>query len=148
MSEIERVARNDPSVDSLPVAPDNAQVNEVPSPSLPHRIPSRGIGERVTFGYFDREGVDQLRRTLTHLSEIQEPEVAGAVSQESLSVPPTGPFDFERTLRTIMRKCAVAPRCHPSVTKSNFQAPPCRYSIARAWCLVSRSPCCRLGSRC
>lgn len=108
MSDIERVAKNDPSVDSLPVAPDNVQFTQVPSPSIPHRIPERGIGSRVTVGYFDREGVDQLRRTLTHLSEVQEPEVAGAVSVESLSVPQTGPFDFERTLRTIMRKCVVA----------------------------------------
>ncbi|KAF8477639.1 ABC-2 type transporter-domain-containing protein [Russula ochroleuca] len=105
MSNIQRLARNDdPSVDSLPVAPDHLQVNEVSSPSVPHKIPERGVGERVTVGYFDREGVDQLRRTLTHFSEAEEPALARILSSESVSVPPTGPFDFERTLRTIMKK--------------------------------------------
>jgi ATP-binding cassette subfamily G (WHITE) protein 2 (SNQ2) len=109
MSDIQRVAKNDPSVDSLPAAPDNTHVNELPSPSAPHRIPGRGVGSRVTMGYFDREGVDQLRRTLTHLSESQAPAHVDAVSSETLTVPATGPFNFERTLRTIMKKCVVGP---------------------------------------
>lgn len=109
MSDIQKVAKRDGSVDSLPVAPDNAQVTEVPSPRAPHRIPGRGAGSRVTVGYFDREGVDNLRRTLTQLSESQEPGDLNALSSETLSVPATGPFDFERTLRTIMKKCVVAP---------------------------------------
>jgi ATP-binding cassette subfamily G (WHITE) protein 2 (SNQ2) len=107
MSDLQRVAKNDPSVESLPIAPENHQVNE--SPSIPHRIPGRGAGSRVTVGYFDREGVDQLRRTLTHLSESQAPAHVDAVSSETLTVPATGPFNFERTLRTIMKKCVVGP---------------------------------------
>ena len=104
MSEIQRVAKNDPSVDSLPVAPENPPSNE-PSPSIPHRIPGRGAGSRVTVGYFDREGVDQLRRTLTHISESRQEPALNALSLETLSVPQTGPFDFEKTLRVIMKKC-------------------------------------------
>ena len=107
MSDIQRVARNDPSVDSLPIAPENPPSNE-PSPSIPHRIPGRGAGSRVTVGYFDREGVDQLRRTLTHISESRQEPALNALSSETLSVPTTGPFDFERTLRVIMKKCVVA----------------------------------------
>ncbi len=106
MSDIQRIAKNDPSVDSLPIAPENPQVNEA-SPSIPHRIPGRGAGSRVTVGYFDREGVDQLRRTLTHVSEARQEPTLGALSSETLSVPTTGPFDFEKTLRVIMKKCVV-----------------------------------------
>jgi hypothetical protein len=62
---------------------------------------------RVTVGYFDRAGVDQLRHTLTHLSESREPDNLRALSSETLTVPATGPFDFERMLRTIMRKYVV-----------------------------------------
>ena len=105
MSEIQSVAKNDPSVDSLPIAP-NPPSNE-PSPSIPHRIPSRGVGERVTVGYFDREGVDQLRSTLTNISELHQDPTLNALSSETLSVPQTGPFDLERTLRLIMKKCVA-----------------------------------------
>lgn len=109
MSDIQRVAKNDPSVDSLPIAPDHAQVSEVPSPVAPHKIPGRSAASRVTVGYFDREGVDNLRRTLTRFSESQEPTTLNALSSESLTVPATGPFDFERTLRSIMKKCVATP---------------------------------------
>jgi ATP-binding cassette subfamily G (WHITE) protein 2 (SNQ2) len=101
MSDPERVARADQSVDSLPPAPENSQVNYHSSPVVPA---SPRTSNRVTVGYFDRAGVDQLRRTLTHLSEVYDTENARQVSSETLSVPPTGPFDFERTLRNIMRK--------------------------------------------
>lgn len=149
-AEIQRVARNDPSVDSLPVAPENPHSNE-PSPSIPHRIPGRSAASRVTVGYFDREGVDQLRRTLTHISESRlEPTLHG-LSSETLSVPQSGPFDFEKTLRVIMKKCVVVflvPQTRRPLFSLRPQARPCRYSITRAWCLVQRSPCCRLGRCC
>jgi hypothetical protein len=106
MSDIQRVAKHDPSVDSLPIAPENPHANEA-SPSIPHRVPGRGAGSRVTVGYFDREGVDQLRRTLTHVSEAGQDPALNALSSETLSVPHTGPFDFEKTLRVIMKKCVV-----------------------------------------
>ena len=105
MSEIQRVGKHDPSVDSLPIAPENHQIEA--SPSIPHRIPGRGVGSRVTVGYFDREGVDQLRRTLTHVNESSQDPTLHALSSETLSVPSTGPFDLEKTLRVIMKKCVV-----------------------------------------
>src|SRR5258708_3712897 len=117
MSDIQRVVQSDPSVDSLPIAPENPQANENPSPLIPHRIPGRGVGSRVTVGYFDKEGVDQLRQTLTRLSEHQDPDQN--VSSETLTVPATG-FDFEKTLRTIMKKCAVAFVTPPSTTDSGL----------------------------
>jgi ATP-binding cassette subfamily G (WHITE) protein 2 (SNQ2) len=106
MSDLQRVAKSDPSVDSLPIAPEIPQSTEA-SPVIPHRIPGRGAGSRVTVGYFDREGVDQLRRTLTQINESRPDHTSNAVSSETLSVPATGPFDFEKTLRVIMKKCVV-----------------------------------------
>jgi len=54
--------------------------------TLPHRlIPAcPGVGSRVAVGYFDREGVDQLHRMLTHLSETQraKPEQVGASKEK------------------------------------------------------------------
>ncbi len=114
MSDIQRVVQSDPSVDSLPIAPENPQANENPSPLIPHRIPGRGVGSRVTVGYFDREGVDQLRQTLTRLSEHDPSQ--NALSSETFTVPATGPFDFEKSLRTVMKKCAVGFTTPLSVT--------------------------------
>jgi ATP-binding cassette subfamily G (WHITE) protein 2 (SNQ2) len=104
MSDIERVARNDQSVDSLPPAPEGSQPNDLSSPPVPHRVRA---SSRVTMGYFDRAGVDQLRQTLTRLSETRDPENEHAFSSETLSVPATGPFDFERTLRNLMKKYVI-----------------------------------------
>ncbi|KAI9448645.1 ABC-2 type transporter-domain-containing protein [Russula earlei] len=104
MSDLQQqVAQRNPSVDSLPRAPDGAPANDVPSsPSVPHQTRPRA-SSRVTVGYFDQAGVDQLRRTLTRLSEAI-PENERGLSTETLSVPTTGPFDLEKTLRAIMRK--------------------------------------------
>jgi hypothetical protein len=106
MSDLQSVAKSDPSVDSLPAAADNTQVDETPSPSAPD-LPERGAGSRVTMGYFDQEGVDELRLTLTHISETKAPTHLDALSSETLLAPATGPFNFERTLRTVMKKCVV-----------------------------------------
>ena len=119
--DIQRVAKNNTSVDSLPVAPENPPSNE-PSPSIPHRVPGRGAGSRVTVGYFDREGVDQLRRTLTHISEARLEPALNAVSSETLSVPAAGPFDFERTLRLIMKKCVGSYFAIPPVRRLVWSA--------------------------
>jgi hypothetical protein len=108
MSDLERVAKRDESVDSLPAAPETSQPNDVPSPPIPGR-PFGRASSRVTVGYFDRAGVDQLRQTLTRVSESRDPENLNALSSETLSVPATGPFDFERTLRNIMKKYVIVP---------------------------------------
>jgi ATP-binding cassette, subfamily G (WHITE), member 2, SNQ2 len=103
---VEQVANR--SVDSLPAAPESSQPNDLPSRPAPPRFFGRA-SSRVTVGYFDRAGVDQLRRTLTHLSENRDPENAHAFSSETLSVPATGPFDFEKALRNVMKKYVIAP---------------------------------------
>lgn len=148
MSDLERVTRTDQSVDSLPHAPETSQAqgNYLPSPADSPRIPGR-TSNRVTVGYFDREGVDQLRRTLTHLSETYDPENARALSSETLSIPAAGPFDFEKTLRTIMKKYVIASHGFIICHLVWHQTRPCRYSIARARCPVQRSSRCRLGCR-
>jgi hypothetical protein len=109
MSDLQEVARRDASVSSLPPAPENVQFIGHPSPIVPQITRARGDScSRVPVGYFDREGVSQLRRTLTHLSETVGG--SGAVvseSLETLSVPTDGSFDFEKALRTIMKLYVV-----------------------------------------
>lgn len=110
MSGLQEVAERDQSVTSLPPAPENAQ-GITPSPVVPQIKRARGHStcSRVPVGYFDQEGVNQLRGTLTTLSETMV--ATGAVlseSTETLSVPATGPFDFEKTLRNIMKMYVVA----------------------------------------
>jgi hypothetical protein len=107
MSDLQQITGRNPSVDSLPPAPDNAQVHVQPARRR-STFGRRRAGSRVTMGYFDREGVDQLRRTLTHLSETPEGQVG---SSETLSIPTTGQFDLEKTLRLIIKKYVVA-SCH------------------------------------
>ncbi|SRR6266702_419964 len=112
MSDLQEVARDNQSVSSLPPAPENAQVIGTPSPIVPQITrphANSSCCSRVPVGYFDQEGVNQLRRTLTHLSESTR--VPGSVlseSVETLSVPATGPFDFEKTLRGIIKMYVVA----------------------------------------
>ncbi|KAI0298342.1 ABC-2 type transporter-domain-containing protein [Multifurca ochricompacta] len=105
MADLQQVSGRDPSVESLPRATRNTQFDDSPSPviSQGRRRSICPPPARVTMGYFDQEGVAQLRRTLTHLSETH-PETFLTASSETLSVPTTGPFDFEKTLRIIMKK--------------------------------------------
>ena len=113
MSGLQEVARQ--SVSSLPPAPENAIIG-TPSPIVPQITRGRGHStcSRVPVGYFDQEGVNQLRRTLTHLTEtVGGP---GTESSETLSVPATGPFDFEKTLRTIMKMYVVASAPYLSIS--------------------------------
>ena len=92
------------------------------SPSLPSQsvspvIPSTSLSKRpqqdhrpscaskVDVDFFDPDGVRNLNRTLSHMStgRVRErsPSVS-AISDDTLIT--EGPFDFERTLRTIMRR--------------------------------------------
>lgn len=106
MSDLEQVTKRNESVDSLPAAPEGSQPNDPASPPVPRRFFGRA-SSRVTVGYFDRAGVDHLRRTLTHLSEDRDPENAQALSSETLSVPATGHLDLQRTLQNIVKKYVV-----------------------------------------
>ncbi|KAI0265441.1 ABC-2 type transporter-domain-containing protein [Gloeopeniophorella convolvens] len=94
-------------MDPSPLAPEGVQFSDPPSPTIPRKTPTpggrRSSGGRVSVGHFDSEGVDDLRRTFTRLSEAQ-PDTLRTESEATLSVPATGPFDFERTLRNVMRK--------------------------------------------
>lgn len=103
MSDLQEVARRDLSVSSLPPAPENLQVIGQ-SPVIPQIKRGRGCScSHVPVGYFDQQGVSDLRRTLTHLPEAE----GGAGSSETLSVPTDGTFDFEKTLRNIMKLYVV-----------------------------------------
>lgn len=110
MSDLQEVVRREQSVSSLRPAPESSQVIG-PSPTFPQITRPRAntsCSSRVPVGYFDQEGVSQLRRTITNLSESARGRETVLSSSETLSVPATGPFDFEKTLRTIMRMYVVA----------------------------------------
>lgn len=117
MSDLQEVARRDESVSSLPPAPENVQVIGPPSPVPEITRPyEKSSCSRVSLSHFDQEGVSQLRRMLTHQSASPRgPEtVLLSESLETILVPTTGPFDFEKTLRTVMKKYVIAspPRIH------------------------------------
>ncbi|KAI9464145.1 P-loop containing nucleoside triphosphate hydrolase protein [Lactarius psammicola] len=71
MAGLQEVARRDQSASSLPPAPEDVQIICPPPPIVPQitRYHGNSSHSRVSMGYFDREGVNQLRSTLTHLSE-------------------------------------------------------------------------------
>lgn len=65
---------------------------------------------RVDLGFFDPEGVQELRRTMTQKSRNVPPEehsrpsfASSAITLSGLAVG-DGPFDFEKTLRHVIRK--------------------------------------------
>ncbi|KAH9995929.1 ABC-2 type transporter-domain-containing protein [Russula compacta] len=103
MSDLQQVPKSGPSVDSLPIVPETEdQINELPPSPRVGQGNRRRACSRVSMGYFDRSGVEELRRTLTHISA--PPETLNPLSSETLSVPATGPFDLEKMLQTIMKK--------------------------------------------
>ncbi|KAH9077823.1 ABC-2 type transporter-domain-containing protein [Lactarius deliciosus] len=107
MSDLQEVAQHDQSVSSLPLTPEDVDVIGPRSPIVPQITRPHGNSSRshVSVGHVDQVGVNQLRRTLTYLSESAGgPGTVLSESSETLSVPATGPFDFEKTLRTIMKK--------------------------------------------
>src|SRR6266404_1221672 len=106
MPDLEEITRHNQSVSSLPPAPENAQAVASPSPIVAQTTRSRGCSfSRVPVGYFDQEGVNQLRRTLTDLSEtVRGPETIRSVSSEN-------------TLRTMITSCPQPLFVHP-ITKS------------------------------
>ncbi|KAH9077824.1 ABC-2 type transporter-domain-containing protein [Lactarius deliciosus] len=90
MSDVQGVARRDRSTSSLPLAPENSQV--IGPPSIIPQIIKPNVGSSHSGVTSDQEGTTPGPGTV--LSE----------SSETLSVPATGPFDFGKTLRTIMKK--------------------------------------------
>ncbi|KAH9022164.1 pleiotropic drug resistance ABC transporter [Lactarius pseudohatsudake] len=109
MSDLQEVAQHDQSVSSLPLAPEDVEVIGPRSPIVPRITRPHGNSspshDSVGHFDFDQEGVNQLRRTLTlHSESARGPGTVLSESSETLSVPATGPFDFGKTLRTIMKK--------------------------------------------
>src|SRR5258708_20061449 len=102
MSDLQEVVRREQSVSSLRPAPENSQVIG-PSPTFPQITRPRGntsCSSRVPVGYFDQEGVNQLRRTITNLSESPRGRETALASSHTPSVPPPAPFAFLKTLST------------------------------------------------
>ena len=112
MSDLREITQRYQSFSSLPPAHESSQViHSSPISPIVSQItrPHGNISfSRVSLGYFDEEDVSQLWRTLTHFSESARVPETALSSSETLSVPVTGPFDFEKALRTIIKMYVVA----------------------------------------
>jgi ATP-binding cassette subfamily G (WHITE) protein 2 (SNQ2) len=86
------------------------ELSPPPSPTIQKRR-RRGstVVSRVDIGYFDPTGVDELRRTMTRMSAQTVPQATIAPSEKSeLTLTfGDGPFDFEGTLRQVVKKCVT-----------------------------------------
>ncbi|KAI0043049.1 hypothetical protein FA95DRAFT_1631947 [Auriscalpium vulgare] len=60
---------------------------------------SHSSSSHVDIDHFDPEGVHDLRRSLSRVDAG-----LGNASESTLAVPNSGPFDFEKTLRNVMKK--------------------------------------------
>lgn len=58
----------------------------------------------VDVDFFDPSGVRQLNRTLSRMSSNQG-DVESASTYSDATLTTSGPFDFERTIRVVMKKC-------------------------------------------
>lgn len=96
------------------------------SPALPclrsNRARHGSTASHISVDYFDPDGVQELRRTLTRMTtegpeivdETQEPPATSFVglkgseaSESTLAPQVEGPFDFANTLRDIVEKYAL-----------------------------------------
>lgn len=87
------------------------ELSPPPSPTIQKRRP-RGstVVSRVDIGYFDPTGVDELRRTMTRMSAQTVPATIAPSDKSELTLafgPGDGPFDFEKTLRQVVKKCVT-----------------------------------------
>jgi ATP-binding cassette subfamily G (WHITE) protein 2 (SNQ2) len=105
VSDLERLSEINhwQSVGSLP---ETFRADDDPSP---HWQTSSTLAGRATLPVFvDGAGDDQPQRTLVDLSESRGLDDLDFQSSETLSVPTTGPFDFEKTIRIMIKKCVIA----------------------------------------
>lgn len=79
--------------------------------SAPASLPQRS-GSSASHGkadYFDPEGTRNLQRTLSQMSgptrTSKEPEIAAANSETTLTTA-DAPFDLEKTLRDVLKRCS------------------------------------------
>ena len=120
-------------------------------PEFPHsesfgaplaRQPS--ASSHVSIDHFDPEGVAQLRRTLSRQSEIEHAahidtkaqgdsgRSARSISTEVTLASPDAPFDFEKTLRNVIKKCVIQLPFSP--TRASHPALLCRaVLLTRMW---------------
>lgn len=124
---------NVPDGDHLPELPlgttapayGNAAVHYLDSPDdshnfIPHSPHDAGEGAtHVSLGHFDPSGVDELKRTMSLMSERRAP-LADATSRPSHDTdhtlsPGDGPFDFEKSLQQIVRRCVATSQIYSEV---------------------------------
>lgn len=109
-SSAQEVIYEDPDAESLNLSPP-------PSPIIrragAHHQQGVSSVSRVDIGYFDPAGVNELRRTMTNLNAAKEEKnkkrkggerPTSAKSDDTLT-PSTEPFDFEKNLRELTKKC-------------------------------------------
>lgn len=121
MSDPEQLAQGEAqdAVPELPLGPSilGSQVNAAihnathspkHSPQISHHHPThlRNNSSHVDVGFFDPEGVGELRRTMSRVSGVVAPTTpkpepaASSLSDATLD----GSFDFEKVLRDVMRQ--------------------------------------------
>ena len=119
LDQIQEDERDAPQPPSSPVAEGHAH-HSSPRPSSPPvaRRPARqrahSNASHVSIDYFDPQGVDELRRTMSRLSTntARDRAIAESGSGKQLSDASSevtiavgdGPFDFEKTLRAVVKK--------------------------------------------
>ena len=117
--ELDSLERQD-HVPELPTALDIAAVNHrhgadskgVSSPtkdSFGTPLARQPSGHHVDIGIFDPQGMEQLRRTMSTQSQAaRHDRTVRSVSSDSTLAFDDGPFDFEKTLRHVIKRYAHA----------------------------------------
>jgi hypothetical protein len=77
----------------------------------PKRERRNSTASHVDVDFFDPSGVRHLNRTLSRMSTRNEGDPESDSTNSDATLTTDGPFDFERTLRVIMKKCAFFPSC-------------------------------------
>lgn len=118
MSDPEQLAQSEAqdAVPELPLGPSilgaygNAALHNAThppdhSPQLSFHRPThmRNNSSHVDVGFFDPEGVGELRRTMSRASGVQAPKPENRESSMSEATL-DGSFDFEKVLRDVMRQ--------------------------------------------
>ena len=84
---------------------------KVPSPKVTYYGPDLGRqtshASSVDVGFFDPEGVHQLRQTLSRMSAADQGEHAQSVQSSVETAVMDEKFDFEKVLREVMSKCVL-----------------------------------------